>query len=105
MEAKLSDSGANNIFTPDLALKYSKTIFVSWRALIINNLEFSVEVIFKHIVLIFRCGVSANNADVIEFCFEADCGYSFVHRRERRDKVQKFLTNHNMTVVIHITRF
>ena len=72
---------------------------VMGRTLIINVLEF------------YRRGVSTNKADVIKFFPDADCGYSFFHRREPRDKEPKSLTNHksapefvliDMAAVIHI---
>ena len=50
-------------------------------------------------------------ADIIEFCPDADCVYSFFHRREPRNKVAKSLINNksasefvliNMAAVIHM---
>ena len=62
--------------------------------------------------------MSTNKADVVEFCSDVDCGYSYVHMRESRDKVEKYLINHKSasefvlinihhhtsTAVIHIAR-
>ena len=54
-------------------------------------------------------GVGASGREpqtnVIEFCPDADCGYSFIHRCEPRDKMAKSLTNHKTArgfVLIHM---
>ena len=63
-------------------------------ALIIYVFELRVEGNFNHIIIFLHRGVITNKADAIEFCPDADCGYSFVHRTEPRDNVAKSLINH-----------
>ena len=52
------------------------------------------EGIFNHIVLFFHPGMIASKAQIIQFCPDEDCGYSFVHSREPRNKVTISLINH-----------
>ena len=88
VEVELSDSGAKDTFPPDVRIKISEDDFcVMGLTLIIYVLELSLESILNPIVLFFRWGVSTNLTDVVEFCLDADFGYSFVHRREPRDKL------------------
>ena len=69
---------------PTFALKSPRTILaLSDGPLYIRPLS-SAEDIFNHIALFFRWGVSTNKANVVEFCSDVNCGYSFVHRREPR---------------------
>ena len=120
VETELSDSGAKDIFLPDLSIKISENDFcVMDQAPITHVLEFSVEGIFNSIILLFRRCVSTysikifedgfcivgwalsytssktNKADVIEFYPDAYCGYSFVHRHETRDKMVNLISNTN----------
>ena len=61
VEAKLSNSGAKDIFSPDLRIKFYEDEFCGMeRELIIYFFELSVEDILNPIVLFFRRCVSTN---------------------------------------------
>ena len=70
--------GAKDTFLPELYIKISEEyFFVMGLAHIIYVLDFSVEGISDRINLFFRRGISTKKTDVIKFCPDMDCDFSF----------------------------
>ena len=77
--------GPNITFRPIFTLKPPRTIFASWYG-------------FLSCPQVQHPSSFSSSSNVTEFCPDADCSSSFVHRREPGDKVAKSLTNYKSAI-------
>ena len=81
MEAEPSDSGTKDTFLPNLRVEIPQNdLDAMGRTLVVQVLLVCIEGILDRMVLLFRCGVRANQAYIVEL--DANFGQPFIHRGE-----------------------